>query len=114
MKITLKQLELKGACDLDQFKKLFGNQVEITEENCFLALNAHMNLDWVVERFFTAPAWEAYDKATAPAWEAYVKATAPALEAYEKAKAPAWEAYRKAKASAFYKASLIMSKKKKK
>ena len=48
---------------------------------------------------WTAPAWEAYQKATAPAEEAYQKATAPAEEAYQKAKAPAEEAYQKAKAT---------------
>ncbi len=121
MEITLKELELRRACNLDQFKKLFGDKVTITEKNCLLAVKGGLSLDWAAANFFTAPALEAYEKATAPALEAYEKATAPAWEAYEKAAAPAWkaykkatapalEAYKKAKATAFFKASLKMKK----
>ena len=50
---------------------------------------------------WTAPAYEAYQKAKLTAYEAYLKATAPAEEAYPKAKATAKEAYLKATAPAY-------------
>ncbi len=70
MKISLKELKLKHACacDLARFEKLFGDQVEVTAENCLLAVKGGLNLGWAAEKFFTATAREAYEKATAPAF----------------------------------------------
>lgn len=67
MEITLKELIDKGACDLDKFKKLFGDQVKVTQKNCLLAIKNELDLGWAAENFFAAAAWEVYNKATAPA-----------------------------------------------
>ncbi len=68
MKITLKQLKEKRACNLALFKKVFGASVEITEKNCLIAVKAGMDLNWAAENFFRASAGEAYEKARAPAF----------------------------------------------
>ena len=116
MKITREYLVGLGAsCEqLDTFSDEWPDGAEITLDNCLRAAELGLDLDWLAEKMFPAPALEAYEKATAPAfeayekarataWEAYRQATAPAWEAFEKAIAPALEAYEKAKAAAFYK-----------
>ena len=94
MKITREYLVGLGAsCEqLDTFSDEWPDGAEITLDNCLRAAELGLDLDWLAEKMFPAPALEAYLQATAPAWEAYVQATAPA-----------WEAYEKARAAAFYK-----------
>jgi hypothetical protein len=63
-------------------------------------------LEWLLNACgyqWTAPAYEAYQKAKAPAYEAYQKAKAPTYEAYQKAMATAEEAYQKATATSIRK-----------
>jgi len=116
MKITREYLVGLGAsCEqLDTFSDEWPDGAEITLDNCLRAAELGLDLDWLAEKMFpapaleaylqaTAPALEAFEKATAPALEAYLQATAPAWEAYVQATAPAWEAYEKARAAAFYK-----------
>ncbi len=81
MKVTTRQLKVKGACP-DQvitFRREWPNGVEITPTTLQRAVELQLDLDWFVFNFLPVPAREAYEKATAPAWEAYLKAKAPAL-----------------------------------
>ena len=116
MKITREYLVGLGASyeQLDTFSDEWPDGAEITLDNCLRAAELRLNLDWLAEKMFPAPALEAYEQATAPALEAfeqakaqaleaYLQARATALEAYEKATAPALEAYEQAIAQAFYK-----------
>ena len=103
MKITREYLVGLGAsCEqLDTFSDEWPDGAEITLDNCLRSAELRLNLDWLAEKMFPAPAREAYEKARATAWEAYEQATAPAWEAFKKARATAWEAFEQATATAW-------------
>jgi hypothetical protein len=106
--IKLSTLVEKKACtkQVDLFRKMFGEQVELTLE---LTLDHAQNfsVDWCAEKLLTfaalkayneatGPVLKAYAEATGPAWKAYDEATATALKAYDETKATAWKAYAEA------------------
>ena len=110
--ITLALLERKQACrpQLDAFRELFGESVEVTEALCVQHASV-FNWGWAADRLLNssarkayneavAPAWKTYDEATALASKAYDEATALALKSYDKALAPASKAYDEARALA--------------
>ena len=97
MIITLQQLKDKRACEkqVELFKKLFGESVEVTLENCLLAASHELNFDWASGEFFTIAQRAAYEEAVALL-----------LKDYEKAIAPLLKTYKEGRAKAFYEASL--------
>ena len=125
MEITVKQLKKLGACrdQVALFKETFGASAKVTLENCLIAAEAGLDIDWASRRLLTsrqraaylaataparavylatrAPARAAYLAATAPARAACLAATAPARAAHKAAKASAWAAYLAATAQAW-------------
>ena len=92
--ITLKQLELAGACNTQVilFRQTFGIEAEVTPEA--VASVAHLfDWTWASQNLLSTPARRAYDEAIAPARKAYDEAIAPAEKAYDEARAPAEKAY---------------------
>lgn len=98
MKVTLTHLKQLRACinQVNLFQATFGEEVEVTEENCVLAAKAGIDIYWAAGNLLTKPQRKAYETAEAHLWEAYKTAVAPQREAYETAKAVE-----------FYKATLI-------
>ena len=112
-KITLQQLKDVGACasQVCEFKKRFGDSVEVTEDLC-LAVFDVFDFDFAARSLLSAPALAEYEKVCAPAWAEYEKVCdaalaeyekvrAPALAEYEKVRAPAWAEYEKVRAITF-------------
>ena len=94
MKITLKQLEKLGACELQvlKFREFFGDSVEVTQELCLEHANA-FNWCWVAIKLASAGALKEFRRAIADelmelnraldvAHERYSQITVSALEAY--------------------------------
>ena len=92
--IKLSTLIEKQACQeqVDLFRQLFGEQVELTAELAVKYAN-RFNVSWCVDKLLTASAQKAYAEAVAPALKAYKEATAPTLKVYNEAKAIALKAY---------------------
>ena len=124
--IKLSTLIEKRACrkQVDLFRQLFGEQVELTAELAVKYAN-RFNASWCADNLLTPAAWKAYKEATAPTLKAYKEATATtlkvyneakaivlkaysevnkatALKAYSEATATAWKAYDEAKGTAFF------------
>ena len=98
MIITLKMLEKAQAC-ADQrklFGETFGDQVEVTEENCAKAVAAGLSFEWAA-RNLLSPVQKAE----------YKRIQAPALAEYERIQAPALAEYKRIQAPAFFRASQI-------
>jgi len=98
MKITIAQLKKLEACS-DQvalFEKIFGASAKVTLENCLIAAEAGLDIDWASQRLLTSRQRAAYLAAEASAWAAYKAATGPA-----------WADYETARAQAFFEASQI-------
>ena len=89
--LTVETLKSKKACQpqIDLFRSLFGDSVEVTEELCVKHAQ-DFNWDWAADTLLSESAREDYYKATGPALKVYNKATAPALKVYIKATASAW------------------------
>ena len=70
MKITHEYLVGLGAsCEqLDTFSEEWPDGAEVTLDNCLRAAELGLDLDWLAEKMFSAPAWEAYEQAKAPAF----------------------------------------------
>lgn len=103
--LTYKRLRAAGACagQLALFRKMFGDQVEITEALC--VEHAHtFNFFWAADHLLHEPAWQAYYAARVQARQAYDDAIAPARQAYDAAIAQAEQAYYAAIAQAWARA----------
>ena len=102
MKITLAMLRAKKACE-DQrelFKATFGEEAEVTLDNCLKAAAADLNLPWAAEAFFTSPVRAEYDKVCAAAQVEYNKVCAPGRAEYDKVRTAAQAEYEKVCAKA--------------
>ena len=101
-KITYRMLQARGACEdqVDLFRKTFPNGVVPSLAACRKAARAGLDLTWFANKFLSAPALAAYEKAVAPEWSEYAKAVVAALAEYEKARAAAWSEHEKATAAA--------------
>ena len=113
MKLTLQQLIDAKSCtqQVDLFRSLFGDSVEVTEESCVAVFD---KFDWnfAARNFLTpaalaeyervrAAAWDECVRVTAPAWAECVRGTAPARAEYDRVAAPAWVEYYRVTAAAF-------------
>jgi len=102
MIITADMLRLREACadQVVEFKRLFGDQVAVTEALCI----EHAQVfywAWAARNLLPAEARQAYGEAITPAWKAYDEATAAARTAYGEADAAAGKAYGEATAAAW-------------
>lgn len=99
--LTLARLKKAGACSeqIDRFRRLFGEQVEVTEALCAELAHA-FDWGWAAEHLLSPLAEEVYDAALDQAWEAYLAALAQARAAYTPATAQACETYGAARAQA--------------
>ena len=120
MKVTVSQLTKLNACrdQVDLFIKTYGQEVEVTEANCLIAVRAGIDIGWAAQKLLTpkqkqaykdaeAPLRKAYKDAEAPLRKAYEDAEAPLRKAYEDARAPLLQAYEDARAVEFFKASQL-------
>ena len=71
---TLKKLRACSA-QLILFKKLFGNEVEVTEELC-IKYASDFEWYWAAEYLLPAPLYKQYEEATAPYLKQYQEANA--------------------------------------
>lgn len=96
MKVTVRMLKAKGACSnqVELFKSLFPNGVEVTEEVC--VANAD-NFDWN---------WAANNLLTPLQLAKYQRIEAPARADFKRITASARAEYKRITASAFAKAAL--------
>ena len=117
MIITLKMLEKAQAC-ADQrklFGETFGDQVEVTEENCAKAVAAGLSFEWVARNLLspvqqaeyqritgaaraeckriTGAAQAEYRRITGAAQAEYRRITAAAQAEYERTRDAAWAEY---------------------
>ena len=102
MIITADMLRLREACadQVVEFKRLFGDQVAVTEALCI----EHAQVfywAWAARNLLPAEARQAYGEAITPAWKAYDEATAAARTAYGEAITLARTACNEATAAAF-------------
>ena len=93
MKITYDMI--KNGCEnqVKIFQRTWPNGVEVTVENCLIAVELGLNLDWAATHLFSAPAGEQYKKEIALAGEKYEKVEALEWEQYGKVESLAWEQY---------------------
>ncbi len=99
--ITLNWLKSQGACgdQVKVFEQVFGMEAELTEANAAKAIEANLDLDWLVKHLLTAPARTEYRRATAAVWTEYDQAIAIAKAEYDQVVAPARTGYRRATAA---------------
>ena len=98
MKITLRNLKAKGACEeqVALFKETFGQSVEVTEETCDKAVKAGIDFNWASANLLSRTQLAEYQRIEGPAWAEYQRIRGPALAEYERIRGPA-----------FYQASMI-------
>ena len=77
-RITATWLKENGACDVDGFRKLFPRGAAVTVANAKKAIDAGLDVRWLIERLPRSARAE-YDKARAAALAEYNKATTTAL-----------------------------------
>jgi hypothetical protein len=82
MKITYDQLRALGACAsaLYIFRNIFGEEVEVTPENCLKAFEAELALGWIVTKL--SPRKDQYYEDVDKAKKVYDLATEKPLEDY--------------------------------
>ena len=120
MKITLRNLKAKGACEeqVALFKETFGQSVEVTEETCDKAVKAGLDFNWASANLLSRTQLAEYDRVQGLARAEYERVQGPALAEYQRIRGPAWAEYKRieglARAEymriegpAFYQASLI-------
>jgi hypothetical protein len=84
--LTTKFIRQFNPCDREynKFVQLFGESVEITLDNCILAVKGLLSCEWVVSKL-TVAARQAYDRTVALAGQAYGGTVAEARQAYDEA-----------------------------
>jgi hypothetical protein len=100
-KITLQDLQDKGACYWKARGERCHALAERVETNLPATLGEIMRWDWVpvddrewvFEMFVLSPLWEAYEDARAPLWKAYEDTEVSLWESYGYAEPPQWTAY---------------------
>jgi cell division septum initiation protein DivIVA len=112
--LELQTLVNNDACaeQVELFKQMFGNSVEITPELC-VSVADKFDFTWAVRHLLSPAARADYERVRAPARAEYERAKesvradyervrAPAwAEYYERVRAPAWAEYERVKARAF-------------
>ena len=109
--ITVAYLQALVVCpgQMDLFGATFGTRVSVTLANVHRAMDAGLNVAWLVCRVADAPTRATYDAAVAAAQAAYDAAMVPAQAAYAAAKVPAQAAYAEAMASAWAAYDAVMA-----
>ena len=90
MKITHQMLNGLGACaeQVDIFRQRWPSGVELTEENCFLAIELGLDIEWLAQEMFSEEdEWDTYDQRTEAA---QIQAKAEAAKAHNECQ-QAWE-----------------------
>ena len=87
-RITAEWLIKNGACDVDRFRHLFPRGAAVTIANAKKAIDAGLDVYWLLERLPRSARAE-YDRVAAPALAEYDRVAAPARAEYEKAIAAA-------------------------
>lgn len=109
MRITLYQLEVRGACipQAKKFKELFGESVEVTLDLC-LKHAQDFDWNWGAHQFLSPDALKFYQEHESFAHRTFLDAmrpfqgTATTDKEYAKVRVPAWEAYNDVRAAAFF------------
>ena len=91
MKITIRLLKSKGACEdqIEKFKTLFPEGVVLTEAACMDHAQT-FNWGWAAEMLLTPKARKLYDETCAPARKLYDETCASARKLYHETCAPAF------------------------
>ena len=105
MIITTKLLERKDACisQVELFQATFGDEAEVTLENCLRAAAVGLDFDWAAQHLLSATARKQYNETVAPARKQYDETVAPARKQYDETVAKARKMFDEARGRAFYK-----------
>jgi hypothetical protein len=79
------------------FLKTFGDEADVTLENCIKAIRVGLRLGWLAAKIFTIAATDQYQNAEIAAWKQHVAAKEDADKQYE----TAWEQCRAARETAW-------------
>ena len=106
MIITTKLLERKDACisQVELFQATFGDEAEVTLENCLRAAAVGLDFDWAAQHLLGATAgkqfnetdavaWKQYDETHATAWKMLDETVATARKLFNETTAPARKRY---------------------
>jgi len=95
MIITAKLLARKKACEsqVELFRATFGDEAEVTLENCLRAAAVGLDFDWAAYYLLSATARKRYNEAVAPARKLFDETAASARKLYDETSAVAWKLY---------------------
>ena len=95
MIITTKLLERKDACisQVELFQATFGDEAEVTLENCLRAAAAGQDFDWAARHLLSATARKMFDETVAPARKMFDETVAKARKMFDETVAPARKQY---------------------